>query len=286
MNDLLVKLLIFITVALLTACSAFAKSGERPRYNEYYPESLQHMSASAYYDDKAQIALLRAAADGDVKAMEQAVKDGADVNRIGRDGMAPLYWVMAQGSLTGTQWLLQNGADPNRYTKMPKAWRSIRESAMSLAIDLENPVFLHALLEHGGDANQVPWRDSSNLLFGPITFRRLQTIRLLIKYGANVNYQDKYGDTPLHQALYTSKFDIALILLQAGADPTIKDHYGDTAVAIIQRNGMDQSNVQKKRSRQAYPKMIRLLQQRGYIPKSFKYDPEHPDRTWPKDAKP
>lgn len=244
------------------------------------------MSASDYYTSKAQIALLEAAADGDAKGMSQAVKAGADVNGVGRDGMLPLYWALANRSLKGMQWLLEHGADPNKRTTIPAdwSWKKVKPSPIILAVSYpeyypgtgHDMPYLKLLLEHGGNANQKT-SYGRTLLFG---VHNIEQARLLLEHGADVNHQDIDGETALVDTIQGGAYDIALLLLKAGADPTIKeDKHGYTAIDDIQAFGM---YTPYKYRRQAYAKMIHLLQQRGYIPKSFEYDPEHPQRTWGK----
>ncbi len=48
--------------------------------------------------------------------------------------------------------------------------------------------------------------------------------------GADINTQDSSGQTPLDLALYSSKFGIALLLLEAKCKVNIKDHWGRTAI--------------------------------------------------------
>jgi len=263
---------------LTNACAGLASPGEAGNYSEYYPEALRGAPASAYYQKPAQIDLLEAAADGDAGAMQAALAAGADVNAVGQDGLLPLYWVMAQGSLKGTQWLLDHGADPNRYSAMPADWRSKRETPLSLAVRLEQPEFLDALLEHGGDPNQTPFRGGRSLIFKTIVPRRPENTKVLIEHGADVNFQVKnFGYTPLYDAVTGNMYDTALILLRAGADPTIDPKKGPGPVGAIRRFG---NTARYKSSSQAYPVLIAELQERGLIPESFQYDVHNPQKTW------
>lgn len=266
-----------IAMALLTACAGLASPGEAGNYSEYYPEALRGAPAGAYYQNPAQIELLEAAADGAAAAMQAAVNAGADVNAVGSDGLLPLYWVMAQGSLKGTQWLLDHGADPNRYSAMPADWRAKRQSPLSLAVRLEKPQYLQTLLKHGGDPNQVPYDDGSTLLFYAIVPRRLENAKLLLENGADVNHQANFGDTPLYTSVAGQMYDISLMLLRAGADPLTPKNKSEDMIGMLHDYGNRATNLQ---SHKAYPEFISELQKRGLIPADFKYDPQHPMKTW------
>lgn len=43
-------------------------------------------------------------------------------------------------------------------------------------------------------------------------------VEYLIKEGANINYRNNFGTTPLGESILTEKYDVALILLNSGAD--------------------------------------------------------------------
>jgi ankyrin repeat protein len=68
--------------------------------------------ADLYYPDDRVKALVRAAAEGEVAAMEAAVAAGADVNYAGLEGFRPLYWTMHAGNKVGFRAMLEFGADP------------------------------------------------------------------------------------------------------------------------------------------------------------------------------
>lgn len=74
------------------------------------------------------------------------------------------------------------------------------------------------------------------LLFAAKHFKP-KAVEILIKYGADVNYQDPYGVTPLIAAAYTThKFEnplsleITKMLVEAGADVNVVSKFGYTAI--------------------------------------------------------
>src|ERR1700755_3543479 len=62
-----------------------------------------------------------------------------------------------------------------------------------------------------------------------------ERLQRLISYGANVNYNDESGKTPLMQAAFWGKAETIKVLLAAGADPKHKDKYGYTALMEVAR---------------------------------------------------
>lgn len=66
---------------------------------------------------------------------------------------------------------------------------------------------------------------------------RVDVARVLIKYGADVNFIDQYGVTPLiatayptHEYENPASFEITKMLVEAGADVNIVSRFGETAI--------------------------------------------------------
>jgi len=59
----------------------------------------------------------------------------------------------------------------------------------------------------------------------------------LIHAGANVNAQDRYGVTPLMQAVVGNNIAAVPTFIAAGADPKLKDFRGDTALDLARQLG-------------------------------------------------
>ncbi|MGA9851793.1 MAG: ankyrin repeat domain-containing protein [Gammaproteobacteria bacterium] len=59
----------------------------------------------------------------------------------------------------------------------------------------------------------------------------------LIKAGANVNAQDRYGVTPLMQAVIGNNTAAVSTLISAGSDLRVKDFRGDTALDLARALG-------------------------------------------------
>lgn len=128
------------------------------------------------------------------------------------------------------------------------------------------------LLESGADAKLVQTYEGRTALWPAVTFRRLELVRLLLEYGAEVNHCNVYGKTILHEAALNGYEDvmqllleygadanitniedrtalhqaaefgdenIALLLLEEGADPTIVDYFGNTAQSLAAKRGYE-----------------------------------------------
>lgn len=84
-------------------------------------------------------------------------------------------------------------------------------------------VYAEMLLQHGADPNDVqtdqhePDKVKSALMKSAIT-GKLDLIELLLNNGANVNYQNTYGQSALSESIMVNRFSISYYLLQNGAD--------------------------------------------------------------------
>ncbi|MCB2092767.1 MAG: ankyrin repeat domain-containing protein, partial [Alphaproteobacteria bacterium] len=60
----------------------------------------------------------------------------------------------------------------------------------------------------------------------------IEIIDQLIKSGVDINYQDKFGSSPLIEAVRGNQTSVVKFLLDHKADPNLKDKAGDTAILI------------------------------------------------------
>jgi hypothetical protein len=74
-------------------------------------------------------------------------------------------------------------------------------------------------------------------MFAAVWNEDREAIRLLLRYGAQVDDEASADETPLLGAVAWSKFGPAEELLQAGADPNVRDRNGDTALHLMLRKG-------------------------------------------------
>jgi len=73
-------------------------------------------------------------------------------------------------------------------------------------------------------------RSGQTVLIVAARNNRVSAVRYLCEQGANVNAQDIYGSTALHQATFYSFEKVVSVLLEYNADKEIKDNKGLTAL--------------------------------------------------------
>lgn len=67
----------------------------------------------------------------------------------------------------------------------------------------------------------------------------IDIIQLLITHGADINYKNEFGDTPLMAATFNGHEEAACFLIDAGADIDQRDNLGNTALMRIAFNTLD-----------------------------------------------
>ncbi len=82
--------------------------------------------------------------------------------------------------------------------------------------------------------------DKNSQLIEAVKDGNIDRVRLLIAEGADINFQDKNGSTPLHWAAYYGRKEIAKLLLMQGASPYIKDKNGITPIDVARINRQEE----------------------------------------------
>ena len=168
-------------------------------------------SPEQYFPDQRVAALARAAASGDVATVQRLAAEGVDVNSRGDQGVTPLLWTVAQGSVEGADALMQAGANPAQADDRSR-------TPLYLAVELKDGRMLQTLLRDGGSPNFQSADTGRSLLQEAVMSRRPDQIDALLKAGADINLPDRFGTTPLINAAAISAYPIILQLLNAGAD--------------------------------------------------------------------
>jgi len=84
---------------------------------------------------------------------------------------------------------------------------------------------------------------TENALHDAVRTNDLELVKFLVKKGANIDQQDRYGYTPLHLAVRYHNYDIASYLISQHAKVNTIDNYSDTPLLDSTRN--DDTNISK-----------------------------------------
>lgn len=107
--------------------------------------------------------------------------------------------------------LLQKGANPNE------------DFYLQYSILLRDTTALEQFLRYGSDPNKMAPNGRTPIFLA----NSIKQIELLAKYNANLNFQDKNGNTALHQFSLLGQKQFIDKLKKLGADETIKNNKGE-----------------------------------------------------------
>ncbi|MGI9271442.1 MAG: ankyrin repeat domain-containing protein [Woeseiaceae bacterium] len=121
-----------------------------------------------------------------------------------------------------------------RYVR--KVWGGIK-TAVSYVI-------LAAAIAVGYDA--LPDAYGPKSLYEQMEYETLSptSVQTLLDRGADINYQDEYGDTALSLALDWGEYDIAEALIEAGADLSLKSSYEMTPIEYAVSYDVDMNVIE------------------------------------------
>ena len=188
--------------------------------------------------------LMMASRNGNVDAMKVLLEHHADVSaKESLRGTTALMWAAEQSHAAAAKLLIANGAEVNAASApevRPRgaylAPSAVARFANGDAVERRRPVAPPRAVTSGddvadaaaffGNRNQV--KDGGGIT--PLVFAAregdLETVKVLVEAGANVNQTTNYGWTPLLTATQNKNYKIGKYLLEHGADPNVANHGG------------------------------------------------------------
>jgi ankyrin repeat protein len=184
--------------------------------------------------------LFAATERGDNAGISKLAANGADVNSM-KGNLTPLFVAVRSNRLPTVKVLLALGADPNLA------------SPIFVAIQRDTEI-VRALIDAGANVNTAtkPYKytalgsaaynadpdfrkqQRSGKYHGPLP-SSLETVRLLIKAGADINHVDKFRESALRVAVRVNNIPMVRLLLELGADvhqyrddPSVEEQSGNT----------------------------------------------------------
>lgn len=146
--------------------------------------------------------------------------------------------------------LLESNADVNIYDKYDGTSAIILTCQNKLGVK-----YVQKLLEYGANPNdiEVGERRKGNFtrytpLRGAAETGDIESVKLLILYGATINFYDEYGSCALGKSLLRGYYDVSLLLLEHGADytkPLAKGVDGPLYIIDLLRGDLTELNTTK-----------------------------------------
>ncbi len=178
----------------------------------------------------------------------QRVNNGTLVERPG--SLTPLMMSASQGDLQEMERLIKSGANVNARNDVNNTALHFAVGATPIQNHNGSPQAVAFLIEQGADANAEN-NTKITPLMDAVVNDGLESLKILIAHGADVNKVSKYDETALSMAVLRahSQFadppsmkpfvrrysDIAIELLRHGADPNFKDFTGRTVLQTAEK---------------------------------------------------
>ena len=162
---------------------------------------------------------------GHLKAVQQAIAAGEDLNRIsGEEEMAPLMVAAEQGHIEIVRVLIQAGVDVNLPDRN-------NHTALHHAVMGNRPEIIKLLIASGAEPNRAgtAFPHNTPLMFA-VMQGRAKIARVLLEAGAEIDATDELGHSALVRANQFGKFQAVRWLLRYGADPNKANQVGQTAL--------------------------------------------------------
>ncbi len=210
--------------------------------------TIGHFNINQVFSSPKDRALILAAARGDVKKVNQLAKERVNVNVVGKYGATPLFWITGQPKINydGLKALLELGANPNY---IPPHNTNLGGYSVTYALGGDKDLkALQLVLEHGGNPNiHNPNDDASGnnetVLMAAAENGRIKNIKLLLKYGADLEGKDNTGMTALLWAAFDNQFETAYFLLEQGADYKVSAYFPGSEMDPKYRDKLIKTNI-------------------------------------------
>jgi ankyrin repeat protein len=182
----------------------------------------------AHMDDQGVVGLVDAYEHSVAAGIAVAVREPRLIRERTSLGETALHLLVLGESEEAVRSILQLGADP-------AALCDFGESPLSLAASLGRASLVRTLLQAG-----APLAADGQLeptLHKAVRSGSVETVRLILEAGADVNEQTDFAEAPIHLAAEDDLVAIAELLIASGADPLLQTSFDGTALDVALRAG-------------------------------------------------
>lgn len=183
-------------------------------------------SGNERYGDTA---LIKAAGKGNIKIVKMLVEHGAKVNLKNNMEETPLMSAVEYPEIL--QFLISKGADINAVSLNGDTAYTLAVQKAELYENIPGYQKSADILKNS-KKNNINARNKDGKTPLIAAFTKPDKLKQLIKQGADVNFPDLNGRTPLMTAVYPVQHESIKILLEAGANPNLHSKDGKTALMI------------------------------------------------------
>ena len=173
--------------------------------------------------------LLRAAQEGDMRAIEECIKANFDINKESEIGESALMFACANGNVETAKLLIDNGAQVDKENQL-------RKTALTLACEKGYVKTAKLLIDKGADVNKDTNLDEFKKGWTALMLAcergYVKTAKLLIDSGAQVDKQNIDGETALILACEKGYLKTAKLLIGKGVNVDKENTAGETALML------------------------------------------------------
>lgn len=216
-------------------------AGEAPLFlaieldNLYLLETLISKGASINRKSNGITPLARAAELNKPNVVAFFIKNGANINTPNANGDTPLYIAINKGHDTIAGMLLSKSEDASGEAN----WENkIGTPLLHIASSNGNAELVRVLVRYGSEVDATDYMDNTALCLAA-ELGHLEVIRALVQHNANINHQNLKGDTPLLLASANHQDAAVNLLLESGADATTMNYSGYVAADFYSEGVLD-----------------------------------------------
>jgi ankyrin repeat protein len=153
-----------------------------------------------------------------------------------------LLSAVCRGRLEEAKSLIENGAKDSRD-------RFFKMNAVKVAAKNQKLEILKFLVEAGFEVDVPDYAGRTALMSVCKWTYALESVKLLLKHGADVNKKCNEGSTPLTSAVAFNRVEIVETLLEAGADPDVTEPIlGGSLISYARKRGYNEIRLQLERA--------------------------------------
>lgn len=164
------------------------------------------------------------------------IQAGANVNAVDEGGNTPLHYAVEIKNIEIVKAMIKAGADV-------EIENGEQNTALMIAVAGDDLQMIQLLISSGAVVKTSGSKKNHEVLHtAAYHSNNLETVKLLLKAGANVNGRDDVGNTPLIYAAWRANSkntgaekmpELITLLLSAGADPNAKSERGTTPMSVV-----------------------------------------------------
>lgn len=159
-----------------------------------------------YYEEDTEVStLIDVVISGNTKKVDSLIENGEDIHQIDYNGYTALDWAVMDDNIQMVQLLLDLKADPNYETDYGM-------TPFMTASEKGTASMIKMLHEAGGDPNYQEMSSGYTALTYAVFSGEIETVKLLIELGADIQLKDYSGMTARMHALQSGEQEIADLL--------------------------------------------------------------------------